>query len=852
MKSFFLQLNNLCVFVAVCLMGFLSSCSDDYKYEKEEPDFLGESIYGYLENSGNFTNYLRLVDDLNYKQVLSVTGSKTIFPANDEAFARFYDNNTWGVKNYDQLTYAQKQALLFCSMINMSYLSNMLANVSSADNQTGEGMALRHASSYSYLDSISYITDEQQLSAPFWTRFEGKGLNLIDNEYNPYLVHFTAQHTGANKINTQDISLILGKEYNPSNLYINDVEASQTDICCKNGYIHVMSDVLTPAKNMSQIIASNGQTNLFNELMNKFSAPYYDSKVDMEVKSLYTGLDGIHRRINDSVYVKRYFTSSNTLDPDGNDMSGYGLLYFDPSDNSYSSIQDMGVMFVPTDDAMNNYINSSKGRYLKDAYGSWDQIPTSLLALFIKNHQKKSFMSSLPSTWGSMNDESSFKMNVKQSDIVKTYIGGNGVVYITNNVYPPIDYQCVYGPVLTNNDATIMNAAIQNSTMKFSLYLRSMENMYNLLVPTDEALQNYRDPISWARGKSAREIWAFHYDKTEKKPFSVDIYSVDDNGNKAALKRTSNDQDMILNRLYDICDRHIVVGNMDAEGNMSGYINASESGFWTTKGGSTIRSNGSGNNITLQGGGDVEQGTASAQVVTVNGKKAIYDSDNGRTFFINRILQDPVISVYAALKEHSQFSKFFELLNGDDRVFKLFNDDDEIRAIFSLNTTSTSSGLGQVVKSFHNFRYTVFVPTNDAVDEAFKRDPQLHTWAEIDAQDDLATKRKWALHLLRFLNLHFMDNSVYVDGKSKSSEVYETAARDDNGKFQKLTVSSNGSTLSITDSHGNTAHVVKDNGLYNLQTRDMIVNNSDYIKATQLISSSFAVIHQIDTALLPE
>ncbi len=51
-------------------------------------------------------------------------------------------------------------------------------------------------------------------------------------------------------------------------------------------------------------------------------------------------------------------------------MTGYGELYFDPSDNSYSSNTDMGVMFAPTDAAMDEYINSSKGRYLKDAYGT--------------------------------------------------------------------------------------------------------------------------------------------------------------------------------------------------------------------------------------------------------------------------------------------------------------------------------------------------------------------------------------------------------------------------------------------------------------------------------------------------
>ncbi len=829
-------------------VSLLASCSDDYTYDDEDPNFLGGSIYEYLQGNGNFTNYLRLVDDLGYGSVLNLTGSKAVFPANDEAFGQFFASNSWGVRSYRDLTYAQKQALLFSSMVDQAYLSNMLANLSSATSQTGEGMALRHVTSYSYLDSVQFVTSAAQLDEPYWTRFKEKGLYLVDNAAAPYMVHFTPQHTSTNNIPTSDLSLVLGQQYNAAKLYVNGIQADTTDITCKNGYVHVMHSVLTPMQNMSQVIAGDPQTSLFNHLMNKFSAPYFEPTVNMAVHNLYTGMDTHHPLIADSVFVKRYFTEANHTDPDGNDITDYGTLWLDPSDNSYSNEQDMGCMFVPTDDALSTYINSGKGQYLKDAYGSWDNIPTSLLALFVKNHQKKSFMNSLPSAWADMNDESSFKMSVSSSDVVKTYIAGNGVVYVTNKVYPPIDYQCVYGPVLTGQDTKIMNAAIQNATNKFSLYLRSMENMYNLLVPTDEALQQYRDPISWAKGKNYREIWAFHYDSSKSKPYSVDIYSVNADGTRGSFKRTSEDQDMILNRLYDICDRHIVVGTMDDDGTMGGYIDAAP-GFWQTKGGSTIRTASSGENMTVQGG-DADQATL-AHLADVNGKKGVYDSDNGRTYVIDRVLQDPTKSVYNVLGNTPEYSSFYELLIGNDMVFKLFEDDSEIRSIFTLNRTSSSSGLGQVVAAFNNFRYTVFVPTNAAVAEAFKRDPDLHTWDEINEQDNTETKRQWTKHLLRFLNYHFMDNSVYV-GQQGSSAHYETAARNDAGRFQELTVNAGGGDLSITDAHGNVAHVVKTDGLYNVQARDMIVNNADYQKATQLISSSFSAIHLIDKALLPE
>lgn len=838
---------------ATATIAFLGSCSDDYMYDDHEPDFLGSSIYQYLQQNGEFKYYLRLIDDLDYKEVLSLTGSKTIFPAKDEAFEHFFQNNEYGVTSYEQLTDAQKRSLLNSSMINMAYLTNMLANPVMGGSTINEGTAIRRQTSYTYLDSINYVKDAQQLSAPFWTRFQENGLHLIDDESSSYIVHFTPQNTEAKKITSNDWSTVLGKEYDPSCIYINGHKVTHADITCKNGYIHIMEDVLTPTKNLSQIIANNGQTQLFNKLMNKFSAPYFNSYYNNKVHELYTGTDGHHELIEDSIFIKHYFTESNPKDPNDNDMTNYGLLYYDPSQNSYSDMQDMGAMFVPTDEAMNEYLTSGKGRYLYDAYGSWEKVPTHLLSLFIKNHQKRSLMTSLPSMWENMNDESSFPMKVSQSDIVKSYIGSNGIVFVTNKVYPPIDYQTVYAASMTHEHSKIMNWAIQNKTMKFYLYLRSMENMYNLLVPTDEALQNYRDPISWAKGKSQRRIWAFKYDETKEKPISADVYSVNEAGEKNEYLRTITDESLLRNRLYDICDRHIIVGNMDKNGNMSGYIDDGTRQFVQTKGGSTLKISGSDNNLSIMGGGDIEEGTTPAHIIRNEQTGALdrYDADNGRIFFVNRVLQDPTHSVKNILSLHEEYSSFYNLLIGNDAVFKYFEKDKEISSIFSLNKTSESSGLGEIVSSFNNFRYTVFVPTNAAIAEAFRKDKNLHTWEEIADQDDATIKREWAVHLIRFLKYHFMDNSIYVDNKV-STGIYETAARTNSSKFQTLKVSNNGSNLSITDAHGNVAHVNKQAGLYNVQGRDFIVNAEDYRNAEQMISSSYSVIHLIDKALMPE
>jgi hypothetical protein len=94
--------------ILVIAVSILASCTDDYYYDDKEPGWLGTNIYDELKSRGNFTNYVKLIEDLNYKEVLQLTGSKTLFVANDSSFTAFYKSNPWKVSKYEDLTLAQK------------------------------------------------------------------------------------------------------------------------------------------------------------------------------------------------------------------------------------------------------------------------------------------------------------------------------------------------------------------------------------------------------------------------------------------------------------------------------------------------------------------------------------------------------------------------------------------------------------------------------------------------------------------------------------------------------------------------------------------------------------------------
>ncbi len=855
-----------CLYVAFGLF-LLGSCKDDYVYDNETPDWLGANIYEYLESSGKYKTYLALIDELGHGEALSRTGSKTLFPADDDAFARYFASlglHDDGPTLVRSLSNSEKNYLFNSSMLNMSYLSHMLSNVASDDIGGGEGMALKHESSATYLDTIPFVEYNRLPQTSFWERFKKPGgAYLVDNGSRPML-HFTPGFYNNSGLTENDWTVMMRGQanmpYDGVGFYVNGVhaEAGNVDVTCKNGYLHLVNDVVRPLPNMAEIISAEERMSQFSYMMEKFAYPVYDQGVDRTVKAMW----GLPAGDKDSVtFVKRYFNRENfNIDPNEKiDIPSYGMLAYDPAENNWGGNTDMGAIFVPSNEALQTYWESEEGKFLRDNYADFSSVSTNVISAFLQNHQRRSFKQSYPHSWKIMSDDSGMEMGVKPEDVERTFTGCNGIVYLTNRVYAPVDYQSVYAPVLVSDSTTLMYPIIKNENqdseynLKYHFYLRSLDNRYNLLVPTNGALAEYREPVSWALwangvGTDVREIWSFRLDMGD---VVADIYNVDMLGGKGTLKGIVKDQAKITNRLRDIMDMHIVVADDDTEP-MSGYVDENRLDFVLTKGGSLLMPQGLGTDLEVYAGANWENGLEPARVQVVDevGTKGRYEMTNGRTFFIDRVLEDPFKSVYTVMNGNERFSKFFKLLQGDPVVFEILSEEKDIEPIFDQMVQTKSSGIGPVVTSFNNYSYTVLVPTNEAIDEAFATDPNLYTWEEIALdKDNLTALKKKTVYLLNFLRYHFIDGIIPVSSQIGFTKEYETAARNAANRF--VTISAKSESGDLTFVCGDkTARVVTSNAEdYNLLTRDIIVNNKDPQKATEILASSRAVIHLIDKAL---
>ena len=824
-------------------MGLMSSC-DGYDLAETTPDWLGSSVYDYLNDDGHYTNMVRLIDDLNYKDVLAKTGSKTLFVANDDAFNRFYQTNTWGVKKYSDLTSAQKKLLLFGSMINNScqvaYLSSSQA--SSENALPVEGDCMRRLTAVSQFDSVPVLTPDKMPDNPYWQYYKDnkKSIPCFLDRTTPPMVHFIEAFLTNKLITNDDCNFLFNYKGNrqAGDANVNGINMIRPNVKCSNGFVHEMEDVLTPLPNMAELINQKAHVSQFSRLLDRFCAPYY---VGQDLTKEY---NRIYKTEVDSVFEKRYFSNrsqgNEALDLTPQEGPVPGVLKFDPGWNQFYSAttsslsasvalqQNMGVMLVPSNEAMDKYWNEGAGKVLKNRYGSWDNVPDKVVSKLLNVNMLNSFVSSVPSKFKNVLNDANDELGIQKEHVDSVFMACNGAVYLTNRVFNPVAYISVSFPALVNETMSIFYWGIEQCG--YDVYLNSQNSYYSLFIPTNDALLEYIDPCSY--GKPSTQLFRFHYRpsaQTEKDKVWASIWNYDLETQTVTDSISLATYDQIKNRLEDILNTHIVIGDVE-DGNT----------FYRTKGGSVVKvskaSQGS-NGMTVQGSAQMLDGKSIAIKEVYNQA----DQGNGKSYIIE---EAPIMttrkSVMDVLGEHEEFSAFKNLLASSELTETRHTVGKDMHACASTN-----------ISIFNTFRYTVYVPTNEAIEE-LQASGKLPTWEQVDAATETEVKDSLAREIENFIKYHIQDNGFYIGQGSESGEFETSAYKLDNGNlsYYKLNTQVSNDGITVTDAKGNKHKVdTSDPELYNITCREYQYDNANAGRAAQIYTSSHAVVHRLNGVL---
>lgn len=868
----------------------MQSCKDDDILLTGQPSWLGNSIYERLQNDPNgdrYTVLLRLIDDLGQTEVLSHTGSKTIFAANDEAFAKWFSSNRWGVKSYEQLSESQKKALLNSTMINNAYLMELLTNVTGTPPM--EGLAMRRETAASLYDSVMVMSPQDMPKSKFWNKLRqrGKAVPVMMDATEAPMIHFLPAFMKYYGMTDSDLSMLTnGRGSSISEMWVSGskVKANEDnyqghDIVCKNGYIHKIEDVIEPSINMAEIVRGESNTKLWSSMLDRFSAPYYDATASRNYNRIYN--------TTDSVYVFRYLSDrsaggvANKSTQNNDTVKAY--LKFDPGWNQYMYSNtmdydlhyDAAALFVPTDSALLAWWNG-EGRDLQQEYKELDSIPMATLAKLLRVNQSEQFTTSFPSKFDNVLDDAKETLGIKPENVQKTVVGCNGVVYILNKVFAPAEYASVAYPALAHESLMniiywVLSVSDQNNKKNtFLPYMLSMDSQYALMLPTNQAMMTFVDPATY--GNKSCAILEFYIDQGEPEEtnrLKARRYgsTITDDGVITRGYKTQDEDELsqkVLNtRLDDIMNQLIIV--LPNKGDkVTDYMPKYE--YFKSKGGTLMRIyKTADDSLAVSGAWQIEHQNHPIKPT------AEFDKQNGTSYELpTQVPMASTQTVYLTLQDHPEYERFFELMTYDKSG--LFNNQLDGGGSVKYNCGNNARN-NKNLTLLDNYNYTIYVPTNESID-ALIASNKLPTWDDYEAQTAdlygggtigqlMADTAKIYIkeRILKFLRYHIHDHSVAVKMLPEDihdlTPQYESMLRNpETGRYFPISVDmTDPNELTVSGfKEGNTAHVVKTEGLYNNICREYWwkgdVSSSDKAAKAEIFMTSDAVLHQIDTPLL--
>lgn len=805
---------------ALCAAGLTAfSCSDKYDLDSEQPSGLN-SIYGYIQQQGNYTTCLKLIDDLGLTDIFSKTGSKTLFIADDDAFQRFFRSNDWGVSSYDELTLAQKKLLLNTAMVDNPLTTSMISTAAGVATPV-RGEVFRRSTSTSLFDSVLVVPSaDPQGILPDNDRFNNVRANhenivlFTDASTAPPMLHFNSKFISTNKLLSSDIDFLYNQPAGTrqqDDVYVNNAKVTESNVFCKNGFVHKVDEVILPLDNMAEVIRKHKHNmSIYSSLIERFAA-LSDSTA---LKDAYNNNKGT---TVDSVFVKRYYSkrsagSTATIDrPFSRDKDGLqldGALKFDPGWNAYNPgiagkgsdamMEDMAVMLVPSDEAMTEWWTNGGGKAIREFYGTLEETPNSTLDDLINVNQLSSFIASVPSVFADgVKDDTQGAMGITPEDVDSVFLACNGAVYLTNKVFAPKSYSSVLFPVTVD---TTHFSVIQNAITKldYPAYLNSMVANYIVLLPTNDGLLTYIDPVSY--GKDVRYLWEFSPkagQKSESNTFiQANVYKCEQDGeghwqkgekvlSNALNPNITTSGNVFKDRFEDMLDNIIAV---------EPYQPGKK--YYKTKGNSFVRVDGITEGSHVYGSWQLEQD----EPLEVTRQ---YHMENGDALVVDGIAMGTSKSVAMSLSEHPEFSTFMEMLKTSGALSKQNSKDnwtagDQVYGnLFNLKTAGSvgaedASSSKKATYLLNNFHYTIYAPTNDAIQAAIDKYPDFpsmeryhnaETWDQefADATQEMTAEevKEYAASLggvclgdsaarvaeamLDFIKYHIQDNSIFID-----------------------------------------------------------------------------------------
>jgi uncharacterized surface protein with fasciclin (FAS1) repeats len=397
-----------------------TSCEKKFdEYYKVPEDLIG-TILQVLDEDGNYTQFIKAVELVEYDDVLGKTGNFTVFAPDDNAFAEFFTES--GYTSLEDIPEDELKGIVYYHIIFWAYSKFMLLY----------GLGIQDV-------DIEYST----LNFKQPTKYQPARTMEVDSIGRIFNVYHWPKYIPVYSDELfQELDLSAAVNYAllyPGSTWggfnVDRAQVVEHDVPAQNGWIHKIDKVLIPPQNHDDIMEQKPEYSIFNDLVNKntsyqFSWTYtYDQPNDGDPDE-----DGVL----DSIFLE-----VNDIFPPGSSPDGENV-----ADNGRQNIL---TVLAPTNEALQSFfVNHTRG--YPSLYGIGKYWMNWYLRHYIGLNYWPEGFSTLTEDW--IMDLATYMVdcNVTESDIDYITMASNGPFCGINKYFLPKIYESVAGPIFGDKD----------------------------------------------------------------------------------------------------------------------------------------------------------------------------------------------------------------------------------------------------------------------------------------------------------------------------------------------------------------------------------------------------------------
>lgn len=435
--------------VAMVLLGIFGCSKQQERYE--DPPWLGGSTIETLEKKGDYTIFLKLMEQANYKIPIEKQ-LFTLFVPNDASFKTYFQKN--GIPSVESLTKDQSVQLFTLHVLRnprskfqliYEYLYNELQG------PDGEYAALFFrkptlSTSIPYQETVKYYPPQKGKTLLMYT-----GDKLVPLFSKDYFEDFFGAVDGS------DYKFMYPGSTWAGNMNWGNAAITESEVRTSNGFVYFIDQVVPPQKSIEEYLKDNqDKYGLYYDILQRF-AVYGNTKVDE------------NRRV---LYRKSYDLVSNIAEEQG------------AFTGNEARMKDMFTAYIPSDQVLQEYLN----RKIFKSYPTLDSVPKVTLFYILQTQLSRSL--GLPSKitksyFNSFGDPTPISM----SDIKSAQMCSNGVFYEMNRVLEPNVFTTVPGNLFFEAKYSTFLYALNQSNLLGGL--SNPNEHVTLFAPTNEQIEKY-------------------------------------------------------------------------------------------------------------------------------------------------------------------------------------------------------------------------------------------------------------------------------------------------------------------------------------------------------------------------